>query len=56
MIKDMSAVGIMTSVGALGGIVYGMNRSKSFFTVAGFCLLFAVTGAAIGTGYETLKQ
>jgi len=46
----------LTSIGALGGIAYAVSKKKSFWTTAGFAILFALTGAAIGTGIKMYKN
>lgn len=45
----------LSSVGAIGGIAYGVSKNKSFWTTAGFAILFAIGGAALGTGIKILK-
>jgi hypothetical protein len=45
----------LSSLGAVGGIAYGVSKQKSFWTTAGFAILFAIGGAALGTTYKVLK-
>ena len=49
----MNLSGGLTSVGAIIGVFYGVSQRKSFWTTAGFTILFALGGAAAGT---TIKQ
>ena len=49
----MNLSGGLTSVGAIIGVFYGVSQRKSFWTTAGFAILFALGGAAAGTA---LKQ
>ena len=46
----------LISAGAMGGLLYGIYKQKSFWTTAGFTLLFAFGGAALGTTYEAIKS
>ena len=46
----------LTSVGAIGGIAYGVSKKKSFWTTAGFAILFAIGGAALGTTIKIYKN
>lgn len=46
----------LTSVGAIGGIAYGVSKSKSFWTTAGFAILFAIGGAALGTAIKSFNK
>lgn len=46
----------LTSVGAIGGIAYGVSKKKSFWTTAGFAILFAIAGAGIGTAIKMVKS
>jgi hypothetical protein len=46
---------ILISLGAVGGIAYGVSKQKSFWTTAGFAILFAIGGAALGMTYQSLK-
>jgi|688.fasta_scaffold00438_85 hypothetical protein len=48
----MNVTGALTSVGALGGLTYAVTKGKSFWITAGFTILFAIGGGAIGTAYE----
>ena len=41
-----------SSIGAIAGIWYGVSKSKGFWATAGFTILFAVGGAALGSIYE----
>ena len=45
-----------TSIGAIGGLAYGVSKRKSFWTTAGFTILFAVAGAALGTAVQTMTE
>lgn len=38
----------LSSIGAISGIVYGVSQRKSFWGTAGFAVVFAIGGAAIG--------
>lgn len=46
----------LSSLGAVAGIAYGVSKKKSFWTTAGFAILFAIGGAAIGTAYNALTE
>jgi len=48
--------GILTSAGALAGIIYGVSKQKGFWATAGFALLFSVAGAAGGAVIDGLKS
>lgn len=39
---------ILTSAGALAGIIYGVANEKGFWATAGYALLFSIAGASIG--------
>jgi hypothetical protein len=45
----------LSSLGAVGGIAYGVSKQKSFWTTAGFAILFAIGGSALGIAYQSLK-
>jgi hypothetical protein len=45
----------LSSLGAIGGIAYGISLKKGFWVTACLGLLFAVGGAAVGTTYNYLK-
>ena len=51
----MNVATAFSSLGAVGGIAYGVSKQKSFWTTAGFTILFAIGGAALGTAYQALK-
>jgi hypothetical protein len=40
---------ILSSVGALAGIYYGVKGQKGFWATAGYALLFSIAGAAAGS-------
>lgn len=46
----------LTSVGAIGGIAYGVSKNKSFWTTAGFAIIFAIAGAGLGTAIKMVKN
>jgi hypothetical protein len=46
----------LTSVGAVYGIYYGVSKGKSFWTTAGFTILFAIGGAALGAAYHAVTD
>lgn len=46
----------LISVGAIGGIAYGVSKNKSFWTTAGFAILFAIAGAGLGTAIKMIKN
>jgi hypothetical protein len=52
----MDVTSSLTSIGAFGGIAYAVSKKKSFWTTAGFAILFAVVGAAVGTGIKMYKD
>jgi hypothetical protein len=45
-----------TSIGAFAGIAYGVSKNKSFWGVAGYSVLFAIAGAALGSAYESFNN
>ncbi len=47
---------ILTSGGALVGIVYGISREKGFWATAGFTLLFSIAGAAAGSVIQSVQN
>lgn len=46
----------LTTLGAIGGLAYGISKQKSFWTTAGFTILFAIVGAAAGTAVQTMTE
>ena len=46
----------LSSLGAVAGIYYGVSNKKSFWTTAGFTILFAIGGAALGTAYNAISN
>lgn len=44
----------LISLGALGGIFYGINKQKGFVAIAGLGLLFAFVGAGLGVAYNNM--
>lgn len=52
----MNSSTALSSVGAIVGIVYGISKKKSFWTTAGFTILFAIGGAALGSAYNAIKD
>jgi hypothetical protein len=46
----------LTSLGAVAGLYYGVTRNKGFWGTAGFTLLFALSGVALGKFYESIKK
>jgi hypothetical protein len=52
----MNLSGGLTSVGAIIGVFYGVSQRKSFWTTAGFTILFAVGGAAVGTAIKQFSN
>ena len=53
MDKSINGIG---SLGAIVGIYYGVTKSKGFWGTAGFALLFALGGVAVGKVYESIKN
>ena len=49
----MNITSALTSVGAVGGIAYGVYNQKSFWATAGYALLFAFAGASLATAYNS---
>lgn len=47
---------ILTSVGALAGIYYGVKNQKGFWATAGFALLFSIAGAAAGSAIQAAQS
>ena len=45
-----------TTIGAIGGLAYGVSKHKQFWTTAGFTILFAIAGAAVGTAVNTITE
>lgn len=52
----MRTTSALSSMGAVLGIVYGVSKKKSFWTTAGFAILFSIGGAALGTAYNSLTN
>jgi hypothetical protein len=52
----MNLTSALTSVGAVGGIAYGVSKKKSFWTTIGFTILFSIGGAALGTAIQSIKE
>jgi hypothetical protein len=52
----MNVTSALSSVGAIGGIYYGVSQKKSFWTTIGFTILFSIGGAAIGTTINAIKN
>ena len=46
----------LTSIGAEAGLYYGDTKNKGFWGTAGFTLLFAIGGAALGHFYNSVKK
>jgi ABC-type nitrate/sulfonate/bicarbonate transport system permease component len=46
---DLNATNTLTTVGAVGGIIYGIKQQKGFWATAGYTLLFALVGTALAT-------
>jgi len=46
----------LSSLGAVAGLYYGVTKNKGFWGTAGFTLLFAIGGAALGSFYESIKN
>ena len=46
----------LTSLGAVAGIYYGVTKNKGFWATAGFTLLFAIGGSALGNFYNYVKK
>lgn len=47
---------VLTSVGAISGIYYGVSKKKSFWTTVGFTILFSIGGAALGSAIESIRN
>lgn len=54
--EQSKLTGILTSAGALAGIVYGISKQNGFWATAGFALLFSVAGAAGGSVIDGIKS
>ena len=54
--KDKTVMEVLISAGAIGGIVYGMKNHKSFWTTAGFAILFSFGGAVLAGTYYAIKN
>lgn len=52
----MRVTGALSSIGAVYGIYYGVSKGKSFWTTAGFTILFAIGGAAAGTAINAFTD
>lgn len=52
----MQVSSALSSLGAVAGIAYGVSNRKSFWTTAGFAILFALGGAALGTAYNAITN
>ena len=52
----MQVSSALSSLGAVAGIAYGVSQKKSFWTTAGFVILFAIGGAALGNAYSAIKD
>lgn len=46
----------LTSLGAIAGLYYGVTKNKGFWGTAGFTLLFAIGGTALGHFYNSVKK
>jgi len=53
---EVDVTKVLSSLGAVAGIYYGVTKGKGFWVTAGFALLFSVGGAALGSAYETIKK
>jgi hypothetical protein len=47
---------ILTSGGALLGIIYGVSKQKGFWATAGLTLLFSIGGAAAGSVVDAIQK
>ena len=56
MNKNVNITSAFASVGAIMGIYSGVSKRQPFWGTAGFTILFAVGGAAIGMAYEKTKS
>jgi hypothetical protein len=54
--NNMNVTSALSSVGAIGGIYYGVSQKKSFWTTIGFTILFSIGGAEIGTTINAIKN
>jgi hypothetical protein len=54
--KPTQLTSILTSGGALVGIIYGVSKQKAFWATAGFALLFSIAGAAAGSVIQSIKN
>jgi hypothetical protein len=52
----MQLTSALSSGGAVLGIYYGISKNKSFWTTAGFAILFSLGGAALGTFINTVTE
>lgn len=46
----------LISIGAFSGIVYGVSKNKPFWGVAGYAILFAIAGGALGSAYDSINK
>jgi hypothetical protein len=52
----MRLTSALSSAGAILGIYYGVTKNKSFWTTAGYTLLFSIGGAALGSIYNQIDK
>jgi hypothetical protein len=56
MNKSSKLANLLSSVGVLGGIVYGMKKNKSFGATALYVIGFGVAGIFIGNSLSKLYE
>jgi hypothetical protein len=52
----MKVTSALSSMGAVYGIYFGVKKKKTFWETAGFTILFAIGGAALGSAYNTITN
>jgi ABC-type nitrate/sulfonate/bicarbonate transport system permease component len=53
---DFNATKTLTTAGAVGGILYGIKKQSGFWATAGYTLLFALVGTALGTAVGSAQN
>lgn len=46
----------LTTAGAIGGILYGIKKQSGFWATAGYTLILALAGTALGTAISSAKN
>jgi hypothetical protein len=53
---DLKLTKTLTSVGAIGGIAYGISKQKGFWATAGYTIILALAGGFLGTTIDSLQN